>query len=467
MDALQILHCKRDGVRPHTDEEIEWWIKSYAEGKIPEYQMSAWLMAVCWRGMTTNETATLTRCMVESGSRVAWPETFGLKNGLVDKHSTGGVGDKISLILAPLVATFGVAVPMMAGRGLGHTGGTIDKLESIPGYKTGLSIEDFQAVVRNVGCSIVSASSEMCLADRKLYALRDVTATVSSIPLQTASIMCKKIAENPNSLVLDVKYGKASFQSNVEEAKLLASSMIATGEANGLNPTTCLLTHMDSVIGKTVGNWIEIEECISVLKGFDGECAVPDLVSLVVIEAAQMLHQSEKYSNKSLEELLQLCFHTLKNGKAFPKFQQMVEAHGGDGLVCASPEKHPWKPKHTQSIVASKSAYIQSFDGVIVGTLAVRLGAGRQTTDSIIDPMAGIRLVKKDGEYVKEGEEIAILYSDRGVEVMEQVANAFMSTAVSFCEEKPVIPFVVSHHISSKTGVKEFIPPKFLLDLFF
>lgn len=460
MDVLTILQTKRNNLRPHTAEELKWWISEYAAGRIPQYQMSAWLMAVCWRGMIKDETATLTRCMVESGATLDWKDVLPLN--LVDKHSTGGVGDKISLILAPLVACLGVSVPMMAGRGLGHTGGTIDKLETIPGYQTGLSIPDFQRIVKEVGCSIVSASSEMCLADRKLYALRDVTATVSSVPLQTASILCKKIAEHPRSLVLDVKYGKASFQSSVDGAIELAHSMIATSEANGLQPTTCLLTHMDSFIGTSVGNWLEVAECIELLKGSSGS---PDLVVLVVVEAAQMLQQSEKYADQSLDSLIQLCLDTLQSGKAYPKFEAMVQAHGGDVSVCQDPSTYPLTAKWTSEVKATQSGYIAELDGMLVGNLGVQLGAGRHLADEPVDAMAGFVFEKKEGAQVKEGDVIARVYTNLSQEALDRACHA-MQQSIMYSGSPVTIPFAISHRVTSKDGVQDFAVPDCLAELF-
>lgn len=457
MDALSILQTKRKNLRPHTDEELKWWISEYAAGRVPEYQMSAWLMAVCWRGMTADETAVLTQCMVESGTRLEWPAA--LKPNLVDKHSTGGVGDKISLVLAPLVACLGGYVPMMAGRGLGHTGGTIDKLETIPGFQTGLSIEKFQEVVQKVGCSIVSASSDLCLADRKLYALRDVTATVSSIPLQTASIMCKKIAENPNTLVLDVKYGTASFQATVEEATTLAQSMVATGENNGLQPTSCFLTHMDSFIGTSVGNWLEVVECIDLLKGAQGS---PDLVALVVIEAAKMLQQTEKYGDKSLDSLISLALETLRAGKAYPKFEEMVQAQGGDVSVCQNPLNYPHTPKFTKLVLASQSGFIAKIDGMLIGDLGIQLGAGRLVADEPVDAVSGMVFAKREGDKVEAGEVIATIHTNLSQEVLDRVATTLQGSIV-YSESPVEVPFVVSHCISSKEGIQPFKVPDCLL----
>lgn len=459
MDALTILQTKRNDLRPHKKEELEWWISEYSEGRIPEYQMSAWLMAVCWRGMDMEETANLTRCMVDSGATVDWSDV--LPENLVDKHSTGGVGDKISLILAPLVASLGVFVPMMAGRGLGHTGGTIDKLESIPGYKTGLSISEFKRVVKTVGCSIVSASKDMCLADRKLYALRDVTATVSSVPLQTASIMCKKIAEHPRSLILDCKYGKASFQSNVEEAIKLAHSMIATSEANGLLPTTCILTHMDSIIGTSVGNWLEVLECLEMLKGNGGSA---DLMALVVIEAAQMLRQSEKYTAISLDDLIQLCLVTLESGKAYIKFEEMISAQGGDVGVCRDPSSYPLVAKYAGEIKAKQDGFISEVNGMKVGNIAVQLGAGRLVADELVDAMSGFLFHVKEGDYVKEGNTIAMAYTNQSRKALDRAIES-LGSEIMYSETAVDVPFVVSHLVTSDGGVQEFAIPSCLAGL--
>jgi len=394
-----------DGI--YTDEELHSFISMYVRGDIPDYQMSAWLMAVCFCPLTPRETATLTQCYAESGDLLEWPETLegssssssssssnganskGSSKGgskrrppLVDKHSSGGVGDKISLILAPLVATCGVAVPMIAGRGLGHTGGTIDKLEtSFPGYKVEHSTEDFSAIVLGkgadspgVGCAIVAAGPELCPADRKIYALRDVTATGSCLSLITASIMSKKIAERPDSLVLDVKHGEGAFMETVEDARLLAESLVAVGEANGLTPTTAFLTDMNHPIGRAVGNWLEVEECIDVMKGnlrHDRLRLGRDLIALVVVQAGQMLYQScgsrtrtrsnssgredagttgaddedendddddddddgasyRKYARMSLEECIRHAHEVLDSGKVLETFRRMLLAQGAE-----------------------------------------------------------------------------------------------------------------------------------------
>ena len=451
MDALSIIHVKRSKQRPHTTEELEWWIQAYTAGEIPEYQMAAWLMAVCWQGMSPEETATLTRCMVQSGKELCWtiPDC-------VDKHSTGGVGDKVSLVLAPLVASLGGFVPMMAGRGLGHTGGTIDKLESIPGYQTNLSIEKFQEIVQGVGCSIVSASEELCLADRKLYALRDVTGTVSSIPLQTASILCKKIAERPQSLVLDVKYGMGSFQSNVEEAQQLAESMITTAEANGVLPTTCLLTRMDDFLGHAIGNWNEVCECLDMLKTGRGSS---DLKTLVVCQAAQMLQHMGLHSQKSFDELAKMCLKQLNDGKAYPIFRKMVEAHGGDVKVLDHPELSPYhETKFKQEIFATHSGYLSVMDGHVLGMLGVQMGAGRKVADDPVDLGAGITFAKKVGDAVEQGDLLCTLFTNRP-QIVGTVVREMQERVLSYSTEPIEVPQVISHRVTSDRGLEEFTIP--------
>jgi pyrimidine-nucleoside phosphorylase len=455
MDAVSMIQTKRAGMRPHTVQELEWWISEYSKDNIPDYQMAAWLMAVCWKGMSKEETAVLTRCMVESGQRLEWtiPD-------LVDKHSTGGVGDKISLIVAPLVASMGVSVPMMAGRGLGHTGGTIDKLESIPGYNVSLCIEDFQKVVETVGCSIVAASENMCPADRKLYALRDVTGTVSCIPLQTSSIICKKIAEQPNSLVLDVKYGVASFQNSVEQAQELAESMIVTAEKNGLNPTTCFLTRMDSLIGHAVGNWNEIVESLEMLKTGN---ASSDLKTLVVVQAAQMIQQTHKYQDRTLEDLCEEVLAQLESGKAYHYFKRMVQAHGGDVSVCDDPSTSPHHTaQYTQDVLAAQSGYIASINGMTLGTVAVHLGAGRHVADEAVDPAAGIYVHRKVGDQVQEGQVVMTLSTNRA-HILGSCMT-ILESAMEYSEEKVELPPIISHIVTtSAQGIQEFTIPACLI----
>jgi pyrimidine-nucleoside phosphorylase len=356
---------KRENAEPHTAGEIAWFIQQFMKGNVKDYQMTAWLMAVCINGMNARETAALTEAMVQSGDVMDYSiyDSMSVIAHKVDKHSTGGVGDKVSLILAPLVASFGLVVPMMAGRGLGHTGGTIDKLESIPGFRTQYSAKEFAELLLTktddnepVGVAIVSPSQNICPADKRMYALRDVTSTVRSLPLQTSSIMSKKIAERPDSLVLDVKFGKGSFNSRVEESIELAKSMIQTGELCGIL-TTALITRMDSVLGYTVGNWLEVRECIEIMKIGESSSAADvvwarssDLIHVTLALAAQMLVQGGKVETlaggivKAREHLL--------NGKAWKKFQHMVRIQGGD-LSCT--ENYPGA-KHSVSTIPDENA---------------------------------------------------------------------------------------------------------------
>ena len=468
MDPVTMIMTKRQNERPHTDEELEWWIDSYVKNQIPDYQMSSWLMAVCWRGLNEQETATLTRCMVQSGIRVDWEEIVMKNNNnisdnnknkkmiLADKHSSGGVGDKISLILAPLVACLGVHVPMMAGRGLGHTGGTIDKLESIPGYATSLSVQQFQDVVSTVGCSIVGADKALCPADRKLYALRDVTGTVSSIWLQTASIMSKKIAENPHFLVLDTKYGRASFQDNVEDAIVLAHSMVATGEANGVQ-TTAFLTRMDRPLGRAVGNWLEIYECLQMMKTGTGPC---DLMTLVVVQAAQMIRP--KYPEETWDNLVEKALAMLKSGKTYQKFREMVQAQGGDVRVLD--ECPPNTAKFTKDIRAPIQGYVADINALIVGQACVKLGAGRTKAEDGVDFSAGIWWHTKAGESVAEGQTVATLYTNLSEALLEEQTTA-VQKAIEYSETKVNIPPIISHFVSKGGHMEDFTIPSCLANL--
>ena len=522
----------------YTDDELRAFVSMYVKGDIPEYQMSAWLMAVCFCPLGPRETATLTRCYAESGRLLEWPDVVvsqGHGGGtcrrrrppLVDKHSSGGVGDKISLVLAPLVATCGVCVPMMAGRGLGHTGGTIDKLEtSFPGYTASPeTVEIFQGVVLGsggegddrgdgaarpgAGCAIVEAGPELCPADRRIYALRDVTSTVSCLPLQTASIMSKKIAERPDSLVLDVKYGDGAFQEGVEDARLLAESMVSVGEANGLVPTTAFLTDMNHPIGRAVGNWVETHECIDVLKGnFRGNKNLrlsQDLIALVVVQAGQMLHQScryrtgqrggtirdgselteeeqahHKYETMSLDDCILHAYKVLDSGLALHKFRDMLLAQGADPLnlnrALETPESIPlasfvaeWKYQDEDSSEDNSIiTYIADIPARTIGDVAVDLGAGRKKAGEEVDGQAGLVFRKKPGDAVSHGDVIVTLYTNRS----QTVADAALQRVrdVVALDKRGVDdpdPFaskrIVTHIVSKEAGTEPFVMPGFLL----
>jgi pyrimidine-nucleoside phosphorylase len=403
LNAVEIINKKREGFEL-TKHELNWFVKGFHEGDIEHYQASAWLMAVCLKGMTAQETAWFTGAMKSSGMVADLSDIPGPK---VDKHSTGGVGDKISLVLAPLVASCGLTVPMMSGRGLGHTGGTLDKLESIPGFNVDLSMTEFKDVLRECGVAIIAPSSEMAPADRKMYALRDVTATVRSIPLQTASIMCKKLAENPDSLVLDVKTGRGAFNPELQESIELASSMIAAGESDG-KQTTAFVTSMEQPIGRAVGNWFEVRETIETLAG--GGPA--DLRTLTLVQAGQMLLQGRKAS--SLSEGIELAACQLDNGQALTKFHEMVAKQGGDVSVVTTDalENYP-EATTSRDILASTDGVVDKINAMEIGMVACNLGAGRMRIEDEIDFTAGIMLHKKVGDKVVKGDVICTLYTNR------------------------------------------------------
>lgn len=466
LDPVQFIDVRRNNGRPYTDEEIQWWIEAYTTGAIPDYQMAAWLMAVNLNGLSASETATLTRCMVASGRRLEWPTvprtpTSGI---LVDKHSTGGVGDKVSLILAPLVACMGVKVPMIAGRGLGHTGGTIDKLEAIPGFDAGLDFDRFQQIVQTVGCCIIAAGPSLCPADKKLYALRDVTSTVASLPLITSSIMCKKVAENPHSLVLDTKYGRGAFMETFEKAEALAKSMIANGEANDVLPTTALLTRMDEPIGDAVGNWLEVEECLRIMKGGNLAETCPmsyDLIVLTCMQVGQMILQSGLAGpQKDLGTLAEEALRVLQSGAVETKFREMVVAQGGDPAFI----DHP-RGRHVGKLIpvtAPSSGYVAAIDGRTMGVLGVNLGAGRHKSCDTVDFVPGFIMNKKVGSRVEQGEVLAWIVTGRkDLDVRDYVRQAF-----EIVNERPPLVPIVTHRVTSRDGTEEVTLPPMLQALY-
>ena len=470
IDPVQFIATRRHATRPHTDAELAAWIAAYTRHEIPEYQMAAWLMAVCLQGLSEAETATLTRCMVESGQRLSWslPRPSPTTGILVDKHSTGGVGDKVSLILAPLAACMGVKVPMIAGRGLGHSGGTIDKLEAIAGFDTSLDFDRFQQIVQDVGCCIIAAGPTLCPADKKLYALRDVTSTVQSLPLQTASIMSKKVAENPHSLVLDTKYGKGAFQSTVVDAELLARSMIATGQANGLNPTTAFLTRMDEPIGTAVGNWLEVEECLRIMRGnllHESNARSYDLITLVCMQVGQMVLQSgvamgRSEDNVDLHQLATRAYEMLDSGAVLTKFRQMVVAQGGDPEFCDDPNgRHVGK---RVAIAAPRAGYIADINGLTVGLVAVELGAGRRVATDVVDFVPGIIMEKKVGSFVNQNETLAWVVTGKvDKDVTERLLGAF-----EIVDEKVPLRPIVTHRVSHEKETEPISLPPVLQKLY-
>jgi thymidine phosphorylase len=384
-----IIEKKRDGAELDS-HEIRDFIDGYTKGDIPDYQMSALAMAIYFKGMTPRETADLTVAMMESGKVIDPDQLLGSK---VDKHSTGGIGDKISIPLAPLVAACGATVPMISGRGLGITGGTLDKLESIPGYRVGLSEPEFFQTLKKVGCSMIGQTAEIAPADKKLYALRDVTATVPSIPLIVSSIMSKKMAEGIDALVLDVKCGSGAFMKDIENARALAKGLVDTGVAMG-KKVTALITDMNQPLGRTVGNALEIQESLDILNGK----GPADSQSLTIELAERMLHLAG-IQNVNI-------FQALENGSAMKKFKEMVACHGGD-LSAGLPKAGNQIP-----LPAPKSGTISKADAECIGRASLLLGAGRAKTTDTIDHAVGISDLKKIGEQVEEGEPLCIIHSN-------------------------------------------------------
>ena len=394
-----IIHKKRNGGEL-SEEEIRFFIEGYTDENIPDYQAAALCMAVYFRGMTPKETSILTLAMAESGDQI---DLGGIEGFTVDKHSTGGVGDKTSLIVVPIVASCGGKVAKMSGRGLGHTGGTVDKLESIPGFRTELNPDDFIKQVNGIGLCIVGQTGELAPADKKLYALRDVTATVESIPLIASSIMSKKLAAGSKGIVLDVKTGSGAFMKTVEESENLAKEMVAIGKSAGRS-VTAVITNMDIPLGDSVGNSLEVIEAIKTLKG-EGES---DLTEVCLTLAAQMLSMVTGEDEKTCYSMAK---GAIDNGSAINKLREMISAQGGNANVVDDYSLFK-QPKYTAEIFSECDGYIEHTDAEKIGIASVILGAGREKKGDPIDPSAGIVLKKKTGDYVKKGEPLAVFYTD-------------------------------------------------------
>jgi pyrimidine-nucleoside phosphorylase len=398
MNPVSLIAKKRDKLEL-SSAEIEFLVQGLLTGNVTDYQMSAWLMAAWLNGLLPKETLALTQAMLHSGKVLTLPSVRGPK---IDKHSTGGVGDKISICLAPLVAAAGVFVPMVSGRGLGHTGGTLDKLEAISGYQTRLTAKQFERVVRTVKTSMIGQTDEIAPADRLIYALRDVTATVESVPLITASILSKKLAEGIDGLVLDVKVGRGAFMPNLKAARELASSLVRVGTLAGKR-VTALLTDMDSPIGLTIGNALETREAIEVLR----DQGPADSRELTLLLGAEMLILAGVAKNeKSARILLE---RKLADGSAMETFLRMVKAHGGDIKQVEDPSKLP-STKQRVPITAKTSGYVQDIDPKSLAWIALEMGAGRTSAEQSIDPAVGIEIVKPYGAPVVQGEILAYLH---------------------------------------------------------
>jgi len=424
MRIVDVIAEKRDGGRL-SREEIEFFVEGVTAGTLPDYQSSALLMAIVIRGMTHEETAWLTDAMVRSGDRVDLSDIQGIKVG---KHSTGGVGDKVSIVLAPLAASCGVVVPKMSGRGLGHTGGTLDKLESIPGYRINLTIDEFKRVLRDVGTSIIGQTTSLAPADKKIYALRDVTATIESIPLIAASIMSKKLAEGSNALVLDVKSGDGAFMKNVKDAQALAEAMVSIGGHAGVR-TEAFLTDMEAPLGSTIGNALEIVECIETLKG--GGAA--DLTAVVLRLSSRMLLLGgvESDADAATARVTQ----ALASGRGLQTFARMIEAHGGDPRMVDDPSLLPAAPGRAR-FEASHAGFVTRMQAEALGRASNVLGAGRSAVGDPVDHAVGIVTLVKPGDRVERGQPLLELHHRDGRGL--SAAIALCGDSISIGDEAPL-----------------------------
>lgn len=400
MNTVELIRKKRDGL-PLTSKEIKFLIESYSNKEIRDYQFSAFLMAVYFRGMNEEERSTLVNAMINSGKVVDLKRIRGIK---IDKHSTGGVGDKTSLIIAPIAAAAGVKVPMISGRGLGHSGGTLDKLESIPGFRTNLNLIQFKNILQKCGAVLIGQTKEIAPADKMIYALRDVTATVESIPLITGSIMSKKIAEGIDGLVLDVKTGSGAFMSDEKDAIKLADALIKTAKSFN-KKVIAFITDMNQPLGNYIGNWLEVYESIKVLQNN----YVEDLTELSLNLAGAMIFLGNKAG--SIKEGIEISEELLRNGKAFDKFIEIARYQNGDVNILNNPDKYP-KSKFSQKIISPKSGYLSRINNYEIGIAGVELGAGRRTKEDKIDPKAGIIFYPKIGGKISKGDIIAEVFSD-------------------------------------------------------
>ena len=431
MNVYEIIDKKKRGLELN-QTEIEYLINGYVNNEIPDYQISAWLMAVYFQGMTDRELLALTNCMTKSGEIVDLSSIMGVK---VDKHSTGGVGDKVTLVVAPIVAVCGGKVAKMSGRGLGFTGGTIDKLEAIPGLKTALAEEDFFNMVNEIGLAVMGQSADIAPADKKLYALRDVTATVDSIPLIASSIMSKKLAAGSDKIVLDVTVGSGAFMKDKENAVQLAEKMVAIGNGAG-KKTVAILTNMDVPLGKMVGNNLEVVEAIETLKGRGPE----DLIAVVVEIASTMLYLAQIGTK---EECMKKVKRVIADGSALEKLKLMVERQGGDGSYIENPDQFE-KAIYQHEIIANNSGYIGTMNTEEGGKAAVLLGAGREVKDDPIDMTAGIKFNKKTGDAVKQGDIVAIAYSSSKEKLQQGVQK--ISDIYDIVDKRPqVVPEIIGY----------------------
>jgi pyrimidine-nucleoside phosphorylase len=443
MNIVELIRKKRFG-GALTEAEFRFLLNGYVEGRVPDYQMSAFLMACCFQEMNEEETLIFVDVMLRSGDVLDLSEIPGVK---VDKHSTGGVGDKVSLILAPIVASCGVPVPMISGRGLGHTGGTLDKLESIPGFRTNLSIPEYKHVLKKAGLVMIGQTEQIAPADKKLYALRDVTGTVECIPLIAGSIMSKKLAEGIDALVLDVKCGRGAFMQQAEEALRLAKTLVRIGTHFG-KETVALLTDMNQPLGIGIGNWLEVVESVECLLGRRGEDdASKDVMHLTHALAGAMLMLGKRVS--TIEEGEKMSRDAIRSGAAYRKFLELVEMQGGDIRVIENLENYPLS-KHMIDVRIGEGGFITALDPLELGLTGIMLGAGRQKVDDRIDPKAGILLRKKEGDRVEDHEVVATFFTDREDVIdaaRSRIAKSFQ-IGITPSAQRPLI-----HSLIDKAGV--------------
>lgn len=441
MRMYDIICKKRNGLEL-SEDEIKFMINAYSNDKIPDYQMSAMLMAIYLKGMSDKETSAMTMAMAQSGEIVDLSPIKGIK---VDKHSTGGVGDKTTLIIAPIVAHYGVKVAKMSGRGLGHTGGTIDKMEAIPNLKTDIPQNKFFDIVNEVGASVISQSQNLAPADKKLYHLRDVTATVDSIPLIATSIMSKKIASGSDCILLDVKTGSGAFMKTLDDSIELAKKMVAIGENCG-KKTIALITDMDIPLGKNIGNSLEIKEVIETLKGNGPK----DLTEISIKLAGNMLFMANK---GTLEECFDMAKQAINSGSALNKLAEMVKAQGGNEQFILNPENFE-EAKIKKPVLSDREGYISNMDTELLGIASSVLGAGRETKDDVIDFSAGIILEKKYGDYVKKGDVLAYMFTSDEEKIPN--AQAKILQALQFeNDEQKLKPLILA--MVQKENVEKYV----------
>lgn len=429
MNVVTLIKKKRDG-KTLTIDEIGFLVNGYVEGKVTDYQFAAFLMAAYLRGLNKWETSALTSVMLFSGKVLDLSSIEGFK---IDKHSTGGVGDKTSLILAPIAAAAGVKVPMISGRGLGHTGGTLDKLESIPGFRTDLDLDEFISVVNSCGTVLIGQTKDIAPADKLIYALRDVTATVESIPLITGSIMSKKLAAGIDGLVLDVKTGSGAFMKSLDDSIALAKSLIDTAKSFN-KKVMAYITDMNQPLGNYIGNFLEVYESVKVLQGEE----VEDLKTLSITLSGAMIYLGDKA--ESVEEGIEISKELIKNGKAFDKFVEITKAQSGDVKYLHNPESYP-KSKHHETIYAEKDGYLKSVDTYEIGMAALELGAGRQTLHDKIDFKAGLIFYPKIGDKINMGDKLVELFTDKEDKI--ESAKQMITGVLEFTDKKVENPALI------------------------